>query len=135
MLKGKVDTNDYRFPYNVFILFTGFIGTLFNEEKKFKLYQRISQIGNRKQTEFVGIYNNLYKSLARLYKPQMMDEVIEHRFEDTMLDITTQYDQYLNSVYGDYMTPPSMDDRLAGNFGIMCNDNAIKIENSKHSDI
>ena len=78
------------------------------------------------------IYNNLYKSIPRLYDADMMKHVTGHKFEDVSLSITEGYESYLTGVYGDYMTPPSMADRKTGNFNIKCNEETIEVNNSEH---
>ena len=132
MMKEKLPLSNYKFPYNVLIWGTHNIGRLFSDNRKYELYQSVSKIGNKKKTSHVGIYNNLYKSIPRLYDADMMKHVTGHKFEDVSLSITEGYESYLTGVYGDYMTPPSMADRKTGNFNIKCNEETIEVNNSEH---
>ena len=132
MMKEKLSLSNYHFPYNILIWGTHTLGRLASDESKYDLYQKISKISNAKDTEYVGIYNNFYRSIPRLYDRDMMKDIILHRFEDVSLYITSRYDSYLSGVYGDYMTPPPKEDRISGRFNIKCNNETIKMDNSNH---
>lgn len=132
MMKEKLPLSNYRFPYSILIWVTHNIGRLFSDNSKYSYYQSVSKIGNKKKTFHVGIYNNLYKSIPRLYEAGMMEHIIEHEFENVSLCIIAGYDRYLTDVYGDYMTPPSMADRKAGNFNMNCNNQTIEVNNAEH---
>lgn len=136
MLQGMMKTSDnnshFSFGYRICLMITRLIGLPFSDARKFRLYESISKIGNRKETRYVGIYNNSFRAIARLYDRDLMDGVTLHAFEDTKLYITKQYDKYLKSVYGDYMTPPSFDQRKSGSFEICCNGEQVMITDSKH---
>ena len=132
MMKGKVPLGNYRFPYNYMILATFFLGKTMSQERKYSLYQSVSKIGNKRETKNTGIYNNLYKSIPRVYDTNMMRYITTHTFENTRLYITEEYDNYLTAVYGDYMTPPGKEDRKKGNFQIRCNNSTFVINNAEH---
>ena len=109
----KVDRNESQVSwiYKAALLVTGLFGKLFSEEKKLRWYDQVSKIGNRYRTDYVGIYNDLFKYVPLKYNRKMMDNVIDTPYEDTSLPITAEYDHYLTTVYGDYMTPPEEKDR------------------------
>lgn len=87
------------------------IGLLLPYKVKWYLYDRISQWGNKKKTVFVSGYNDIHKYISLLYPSDLLDSIYLHTFEDTLFPITKQYDRYLTTVYGDYMTPPESDQR------------------------
>ena len=41
----------------------------------------------------------------------MFDKRIDVPFENLMLPITAEYDNYLTTIFGDYMTPPKENER------------------------
>lgn len=133
-MKPAVDYSKYPPVYRVFAIVTHKVGKLLKDERKYALYQKVSQIGNKSKTKYVGIYNNIYKALPRLYPSEMMSELELIDFEDTKLYITSGWDRYLSSVYGDYMTPPNPEDRKSGTFQINLNGTDMKLENMKHID-
>ena len=132
-MKEKTVYKNYSLFYRVCLFITHLLGLAFSDNTKYKMYVRISCIGNGKKTNNVGIYNNLFRSLSRLYNPNMMNSVFLHTFEDTALCVTSYYDDYLQSVYGDYMTPPSTENRRSGNYKIICNNKHFDIIGDRHT--
>lgn len=49
----------------------------------------------------------------RKFSKGMFYNIVKHPFEDAMFNIPAAYEQYLTAVYGDYMTPPPEDKRIA----------------------
>lgn len=132
MMKGKVSLKGYSVFYRFCIVCTRILGKLLPYSVKFNLYHKVSQIGNKTQSAYNGIYNNLFNAIGRKYKKNFMNSVMQHKFEDTLFNITTDYDAYLTSVYGDYMTPPKKEDRLSGNYEMVCNGRVVQVRNSFH---
>lgn len=97
--------------YKICLVVTGLLGKLFSEKTKLCWYDRVSQIGNHSRTEQLGLYNDLFKYLNLKYSRKMFMSYIDGTFEDLVLPITAEYDNYLSTVYGDYMTPPEEKDR------------------------
>ncbi len=95
------------------LLFVPFLlGIFFTHNFKFRLYNKISQIGNRVPAEFVGIYNGEFSHIFKTFKKQSFSSVSAYTFEDTQLFISSDYDYLLTSLYGDYMTPPPESERV-----------------------
>ncbi len=46
------------------------------------------------------------------YRTDWFNGTKKHRFEDIEVNLPCQYDAYLTTVYGDYMTPPPEDQRI-----------------------
>lgn len=132
MMKGRVDYAKYPFIYRICLHATYLLGLLFSDTLKYKIYNMISGIGNDKLTKYVGIYNGLFKEIARLYSRDLMDKVMLHQFEDTELYIVSDFDKFLTDVYGDYMKPPSLKNRKNGTYDMYCNNEHVVVSNSKH---
>lgn len=111
MMKEECDLSDYTLFYKSCLLITRVMGKPFSEERKFKWYHRIAQIGNRKKTDYMTGYTDLFKLLSLRYSGKLFDSIVKHKFEDIELPITAEYDSYLSTQYGDYMTPPKQEDR------------------------
>lgn len=105
--KGK-----YSLFYKICIFGTYCLGRLFPDELKYTWYEKISQIGNKKRTKHMTGYNDSFELLNLKYSGHLMDKMEMHIFEDVELPITSEYDNYLKTQYGDYMTPPRMEDRV-----------------------
>lgn len=112
MMHQKLEMKDKSFPMKICLIGTYGIGRLFTDHFKFRMYNVISQIGNKKNTRYITGYNDLFKTLNCRYTGKLMDNIIMHPFEDTMLPITEEFDNYLSTQYGDYMTPPPVRDRV-----------------------
>ncbi len=112
MIKPKVNYAEYGIVYGICSWITHIMGMPFTKEFKLKLYDAASRIGNSKKTEKVCVYNTLYKYLTVYQDGKVMDELQLFTFEDTKLYVVSKYDRYLTTLYGDYMTPPSVEDRV-----------------------
>lgn len=113
MMKDKVDYSKYSFFWRVCLFVTFVSGKLFTDNFKFKMYDRVARIGNKKKSKFVTGYTDLFNLLNLTYSGTLMDNIVEHKFEDTVMPIVSEYDSYLTTQYGDYMTPPKKEDRVA----------------------
>ena len=109
----KVDKNNAKVNlfYKTCLVITKCMGSFFAEDTKLRWYDCVSQIGNNAVTQYLGIYNDLFKYVKLKYSNRMFDKLIDVPFENLMLPITAEYDNYLTTVYGDYMTPPKEKER------------------------
>jgi len=111
MMKVDHNSDGQSMFYKVCLWITRLLGKPFSEDRKFKWYQLIAQIGNRNKADYLTGYTDSFNLLSLRYSGKLFDSVIKHRFEDIELPITSEYDSYLTTQYGDYMTPPSKEDR------------------------
>lgn len=102
----------YSFPNRVLLFLTYYIGKLIPYETKFKMYDSVSKIGINDNSTCLAMYNTLFKYLPYTYDINTMNNIITHKYEDTEFLITGEYDGYLKTIYGDYMTPPPVSERV-----------------------
>ncbi len=112
MIKEKVNYKEYPFVYRFPLFATHVFGKLFTKRFKLKRYDKVMQWGNKKKTANKALYNDLFKYLGVCYDADIMTSLQLHTFEDTELYIPTGYDDYLTAAYGDYMTPPPVENRV-----------------------
>ena len=91
---------------------TWMMGKPFPDDLKYRWYQKAAQIGNEKESKYITGYTDLFKCLKYKYTNQLFQRIIRQPFEDSTLPITAEYDSYLKTQYGDYMTPPEEKDRI-----------------------
>lgn len=112
-LKETKPYNDnHSIFYRISLWATYYMGKPFPRHFKLTLYRFVSQIGNRKKTESVSGYNDLFSLISLKYPSSLMDSLSLTQFEDLYLPITNYYDEYLTIQYGDYMTPPEINNRI-----------------------
>ena len=112
MMKQEVHYADFSLPYRICLGVTHAVGKLFSDDRKYSWYNRVSILGNRKKTQYVSTFNDLFKLVKICYDSDTMEHLQLHRFEDTEFYITEKYDSYLTRQYGDYMTPVAEKDRV-----------------------
>ena len=116
LLQGMIKTNggsgNYAFIYKVLSFVTYLLGRIVPLSTKLKLYDWISQWGNHRPTEYVTVYNSLYRYISKKYRSCLVDRFERCKFEDIEVSITKDYDRHLTDLYGDYMTPPAIKDRV-----------------------
>ena len=113
MMKQKTSDKGFSIFQRICLRVTYIMGKPFSNKRKYEWYKKISQIGNKRETEFVGGYNNIYSVLGNKFTNKLMHQIENHIFEDVELPIVTEYDSYLTTQYGDYMTPPPEEERVA----------------------
>jgi lipopolysaccharide cholinephosphotransferase len=112
MMHQKMELKDKSLPMKMCLIATYAFGRLFTDRAKYRMYDAVSRLGNGKKTLYLTGYNDLFKTLHCRYTGKLMDCIVRHPFEDTMLPITAEYDNYLLTQYGDYMTPPPLNERI-----------------------
>ena len=113
MLKTDIDYSNVSVFYKICLWGTHILGKLFTYNFKFKMYDKLARLGNDKEGRYLGSYFSPFKNLKLLYSKTLMDNIIMHEFEDTVMPIVAEYDSYLVAQYGDYMTPPKESDRVS----------------------
>ena len=106
MMKKEADYSKFSFYYCACLRVTHWLGKLVPYERKFEKYDRVSQIGSKRPSEYVGCYNGLFRCLPLCYRRDLMDQTSLRAFADTEFQTIDLYDHYLTVMYGDYMTPP-----------------------------
>ncbi len=112
MMKEELQLNNQKLIMKICLLTTYLLGKLFSYEKKFDWYMKVSQWENNKKTKYVTGYNDFFKLVKLRYSGELMDSFEDHVFEDTVLPITKEFDNYLSVQYGDYMVPPPKEERV-----------------------
>lgn len=111
MMKAKLSLQNYSFKEKFLVLGTALMGKPFTLKFKQKMYSAISQAGNKRQTEYINTYNDLYKLLGLKYPRQVLNSYSLTDFDGIQVMVMDGYDKYLKTQYGDYMTPPPAKDR------------------------
>ena len=112
MMKPRPTNDDHSIFYKICLWITYILGKPFSMDRKYAWYKAISEIGNKKPARFITGYNDYFNLVVLRYSGKLMDHFIKHQFEDTELSITAEYDNYLSTQYGDYMTPPPIEERI-----------------------
>lgn len=101
-----------RFEMNKFIKFVPFI-MISKFLKKDYLIRTYDSIAQRSNTQNTGrLYCQCGSKYAKVTIPEIIfRKTIELPFEDTFFRAPEEYDRYLSSAYGDYMTPPPVEER------------------------
>lgn len=112
MIKYHLSLKKGSMKEKFFSLVTYLIGHLFSHRTKYLWYDKVSQWGNKQSSQFVKIYNDQYKGLQKKYPNDLFKSFIRIPFEDTVVNATSRFDEYLHIVYGEYMNPPQKEKRI-----------------------
>jgi len=118
MLKRKVDYSKYNWRGKILTSVTKSIGRIFSEDWKLQKYQVVSKWGNREDSDSISVTNTLYSSLRQFFSVSCVSDYTNAPFEGVELMIMKGYDEFLRTVYGDYMTPPPQEQRVPKHFDI-----------------
>lgn len=77
--------------------------------------EQIMTSHKNEKTQFLFPYGGAYDNDKELMPANFFDELIDVPFEDKTFKLVKNYDLYLTSLFGDYMTPPPPEKRSAPN--------------------
>ena len=112
MIKPQLNISKGSVWLKVASVVTFFIGRLFPLSLRFKLFEKVSIICNKETRAYCSCYNAEYLYAGRKYDGRLLDDVIRVDFDGYQIPISKFYDSYLTTLYGDYMTPPKIKDRV-----------------------
>lgn len=112
MLRENQTSRQYSIFYKICINITSCMGKLFSKETLFKWYDIISGLGNSGKSNKLSIFDDRFHLISLKYDETLLEKVELHSFEGEEFYITTRYDEYLKLQFGDYMTPPPVEDRV-----------------------
>ena len=105
ILKSKYVDIRHCLPKNRFmVLIAKFIDMFISDTRIEQIYSRYEKMYDYNSSEYVVSLAN-YGRACDCVKKEIMDELIEHKFEHLYCNIPKAYDLYLTQIYGDYMTP------------------------------
>lgn len=67
---------------------------------------------NGKDTEYYGFFYGRTKYRTAIVKKELFGKPLRVPFEDTELCVAEHYHEYLTQVFGDYMTPPPIEQQI-----------------------
>ena len=73
--------------------------------------QRLMQACGDENSQYVTIPSGRRHFFGELYERKQLLDTVEMDFEGRKLRVTRAFDQYLGRLYGDYMTPPPVENR------------------------
>ena len=111
MMKNTPRYSKYSLPYKVISFVTSCLGRPFSELQKLKWYSSVSEWGNNQTFDFMMLSNDQYTGFRYRYPKDLLVDIISIPFEDIEVSAMRKYDEYLTMIYGDYMTPPNMEER------------------------
>ena len=114
MMKGKLHYRDFGLVQKIQIFGAHAIGKLFTYKAKLRMYDRVSQWGNRRPTKYINNYVTYYSMIASMkYPPVVLDGFTQMAFEGRQFSVISHYDEALRTQFGDdYMTPVPEDQRI-----------------------
>lgn len=112
MMHSHLELDGHSAFEKLLLISTYLMGRLFPDAFLYRIYERVSRIGNKSRSRYVTAYNDLFKLIPIRYDGRLMNDLVWMDFEDTKMPCTKYYDNYLTTQYGDYMTPPKKDDRV-----------------------
>lgn len=89
-----------------------FLSKFYSIESAKKHYYRIIEKENKKETKMCINHGGAYL-LKEIVPINYYNNITNHKFENKDYYIPIKYDEFLTSIYGDYMTPPPIEKRKA----------------------
>jgi len=116
-LKRNVDYSRYNWKGKILTFATSIVGRIFTEDWKLQKYKAISKWGSEESSNLMSVTNSMFSSLRYSFSQSIVESYTEKPFEGIKLLVLIGYDEFLTTVYGDYMTPPPLEERVSSHFG------------------
>lgn len=104
----KIDNSTLLKKISIIIL--KIIGMFMTKKCILKLINKIIDKNSNFNSKLVAIYGTTLFNKG-IYKKEYFKEYKRANFENENLSIIKRYDRYLTDIYGDYMTPPPLNER------------------------
>lgn len=111
MMKNNLSLKKGNILMKCCALITYILGRPFSHKTKYRWYNKLSQMGNNRACKLIECYNSIFEDIHIRFPKSVFDKLEFKQFEDMMLPAMSEYDLYLKIQYGDYMTPPKIEDR------------------------
>ncbi|RKW46269.1 MAG: lipopolysaccharide cholinephosphotransferase [Lachnospiraceae bacterium] len=111
--RKKLDFKKYKGMMKIAILFFSIFGKIIPMKFLFRIQDKISKLfykGRKNKTWYYSNYQPDYIDIE--VNSRWYEKYIKIQFEDISLSIIDEYENVLQLVYGDYMTPPPKADRV-----------------------
>ena len=111
--RKKLDFKKYKGMMKIAILFFSIFGKIIPMKFLFRIQDKISKLfykGRKNNTWYYSNYQPDYIDIE--VNSRWYEKYIKIQFEDISLSIIDEYENVLQLVYGDYMTPPPKADRV-----------------------
>lgn len=112
MMKKKLNLQKGTMMQKGASLMAFLVGYFVPEKVKSSLFKKVSAIGNACNAKYSACYNAEFMYVRHRYDGRLLLEIIDKDFDGNMIPISKYYHSYLSTLYGDYMTPPKMNDRI-----------------------
>lgn len=112
MMKKKPDYASFSLKNKIMLFITYQLGHCFSDQLKYKWYHQLASRCRNKSARYLTCYFYPFHEIGRLFRTDSLEVIEKHQFEDALFCIMSRYDVYLTELYGDYMTPPPVEDRI-----------------------
>lgn len=109
MKRGKIDWKKYNLKGKILVLGTLVLGMFTSKKRMLKKYTELSVKYNNIVTKRKFISNDVYSMFDIPYDNEILTDTVYHDFETEKFPIFAHYDKMLTLMYGDYMTPPPVE--------------------------
>lgn len=105
-LKENINWKDYNIKGKLLIFGSYSIGRLVSQNRKLLWYEKLAQLDNKYETDYLCPYKNEYYMIGMRVHKRVFSDYILKPFEDLNLMVIGGYDEYLTSNFGNYMKRP-----------------------------
>ena len=102
------------------LFITHFLGKLFTLKQKLKWYDNVSQWGNKKTTSRIARFNGSFFGISNVrFSCEMIGSYEEMTFESHSFMVMSGWEEFLKTLYGDYMKIPDAYNRTTSHVHIV----------------
>ena len=112
MLHEKIIWDNYKGILKLALFVTRVLGKMIGSKKSLLLYNKIQQIGNKKEAKQLASYNSGYADVKIPFEKELFFEYDDIKFEGILLRTNKNWNEVLTKYYGNYMDLPPEEKRV-----------------------
>lgn len=110
MIKPHLNLKKGNLLQKIASVVTYILGFFFPLSLKFRIFNKIAVYPN--YSNKCACYTAEFAYVKNRFDCRLLEETIEMDFDGRMVPVSKFYNSYLTTIYGDYMTPPKLSDRI-----------------------
>lgn len=106
MIKSHPPVSRLSISWKILSVGSWLMGRFFTRKFKYKMFDVVAKIGDKGNSGYLHSYNTIFPYRKHTIRKELISSYTTVPFDGIEVSIMSGYDEFLTTLYGDYMTPP-----------------------------